>query len=227
MGPRHKSDALVSNYKSGALLSKTTRPLLTNNSGVFIRYNEAVSILNKIQQFNDPVYSGRVSSRKPFGLDSNFSNFSKISTKSNNITLYKVGGVGYINEKDIPSNKNLTKKIKVLVSKSSPGGDTYPHKVISSPIVALPDSCCTETYLIVDVVQNLKQAENLKSYMSTSFFRFLMSLVKNTQNISRGVFCFVPIQNLDEEWTDEKLYKKYEITKDEQRFIDTLIRPMV
>ena len=62
--------------------------------------------------------------------------------------------------------------------------------------------------------------------MQTRFFRFMMSLVKNTQNISRGVFAFVPIQDFNEEWTDEKLYEKYGITNEEIAFIDSMIRPM-
>jgi len=31
---------------------------------------------------------------------------------------------------------------------------------------------------------------------------------------------------LNESWTDEKLYKKYGITKDEQAFIESMIKPM-
>lgn len=31
---------------------------------------------------------------------------------------------------------------------------------------------------------------------------------------------------MDREWTDEKLYKKYDLTKDEIAFIEGLIRPM-
>jgi site-specific DNA-methyltransferase (adenine-specific) len=40
------------------------------------------------------------------------------------------------------------------------------------------------------------------------------------------VYSFVPQQDFAETWTDEKLYVKYGITKDEQDFIDTLIRPI-
>jgi len=53
-----------------------------------------------------------------------------------------------------------------------------------------------------------------------------MSLIKNTQNISRGVFAFVPIQDFSIPWTDEKLFKKYGLTEKEIEFIDSLIRPM-
>ena len=98
--------------------------------------------------------------------------------------------------------------------------------IISKPIIGAPSSCCTETYLIVDVLKNKEQANSLQSYMKTRFFRFLMSLVKNTQNISRGVFAFVPVLDFEQEWTDEKLYKKYKFTKEEIDFIESMIRPM-
>ena len=44
--------------------------------------------------------------------------------------------------------------------------------------------------------------------------------------ITRGCFMFVPVQNFTEEWTDEKLYKKYELTEDEIAFIESTIRVM-
>jgi site-specific DNA-methyltransferase (adenine-specific) len=34
------------------------------------------------------------------------------------------------------------------------------------------------------------------------------------------------MQNFDEPWNDEKLYKKYGLTQDEIAFIESMIRPM-
>jgi site-specific DNA-methyltransferase (adenine-specific) len=34
------------------------------------------------------------------------------------------------------------------------------------------------------------------------------------------------MQDFTEEWTDEKLYKKYGFTKEEISFIESMIRPM-
>jgi site-specific DNA-methyltransferase (adenine-specific) len=36
----------------------------------------------------------------------------------------------------------------------------------------------------------------------------------------------VPVQPWDRTWTDADLYKKYDITRDERAFIESLIRPM-
>lgn len=72
----------------------------------------------------------------------------------------------------------------------------------------------------------MEQALNLISYIKTRFFRFMMSLVKNTQNISRGSYMFVPLQDFSKPWTDEELYKKYNLSEDEIAFIESMIRPM-
>ena len=222
----HKGDCKINNYKNGALISSSTRPLLEQKSEVFVRYNEAIQILRKVKSFKEKTFDESVSARKPFGLDSNFANFKKTKTEKYNINLYRFGDNGFVSEEQVIKNKHWIKETKVIVSKASPGGDSYPHQIISRPIIAEPMSCSTETYLVVGIYKNNKIASNVVAYMQTRFFRFMMSLIKNTQNISRGVFAFVPIQDFSETWTDEKLFKKYNITQEEVEFIDLLIRPM-
>ena len=74
--------------------------------------------------------------------------------------------------------------------------------------------------------ENITQAKNVKSYISTRFLRFLVLLRKSSQHVTRGVYDFVPTQDFSEEWTDKKLYKKYGLTKDEIAFIESMITPM-
>jgi site-specific DNA-methyltransferase (adenine-specific) len=62
--------------------------------------------------------------------------------------------------------------------------------------------------------------------MNTRFFRFLVLLIKNTPRATKKVYSFVPMQDFSESWTDEKLYKKYGLTKDEIAFIESMVRPM-
>ena len=143
-----------------------------------------------------------------------------------NIKLYRFGDCGYVNIEQIEKLQNIVKNYKVLVSKASPGGDEYPHSIVSAPIISEPNSVCTETYLVIKTVPSREQAENLITYIKTRFFRFMMSLVKNTQNISRGSYMFVPLQDFSKPWTDEELYKKYGLTDEEIQFIESMIRPM-
>ncbi len=222
----NKGKCTVITSRNGKYASEMTRPLLEDGTDTFIRYNQAISILNKVKKMKEASLMAQISARKPFGLDSNFSEFSKKPTQARNIKLYRYGDDGYVSEDQIINNKHLIKKLKVLISKAGSGSDTFPHQILGLPFIAEPNSVCTETYLILGEFVKKEQAKNLISYVQTKFFRFMVCLVKNTQNASRGVYTLVPIQDFDQEWTDEKLYKKYGITKDEQAFIDTLIRPM-
>ena len=40
------------------------------------------------------------------------------------------------------------------------------------------------------------------------------------------MYTWVPQQPWDQEWTDEKLYKKYKLSKEEIAFIESVIKPM-
>ena len=44
--------------------------------------------------------------------------------------------------------------------------------------------------------------------------------------MTKEVFSFVPLQDFNEEWTDEKLYKKYGLSEDEIAYIENVIKPM-
>ena len=215
----------VANHK-GEEVDFDSRPLLEDGAEIFIRFNKAISILRKVQALNENSFSEKVSSRKPFGLESNHSSFNKNPTDTKNIKLYRNGNDGFINQEEIPKNTQWVKKHKVFISKASPGGDEYPHQVITSPRLGSANSCCTETYLVAGTYENAEIANNVISYASTNLFRFLMLLVKPTQNISKKVYNLVPMQDFSQEWTDEKLYKKYNLNEEEINFIESMIKPM-
>ena len=50
-----------------------TRELLIEGTSVFIRYNEAIPILEKIKLKKEDSFSNIVSQQRPFGLPTNFS----------------------------------------------------------------------------------------------------------------------------------------------------------
>lgn len=227
----HKGDCRIVNHKQNES-TEMTRPLLEKGAETFIRYNAAVSILSKVTALHEETMDNRVSSRLPFGIPSNFSDYSLQPDSKHTITLYRsersknADKKVYVAPIHITKNYEWKNSMKVLVSKASPGGDEYPHAIISAPVLAEKNSVCTETYLIVDFVASEEEGNNLISYIQTRFFRFMMSLIKNTQNISKGVFAFVPVQDWSKPWTDEELYTKYGITGEEIEFIESMIRPM-
>ena len=89
-----------------------------------------------------------------------------------------------------------------------------------------PATICNETYLVIGNYKQESQAKNLVNYMKTRFFRFLVSQFMYSHHITKNAYTFVPILNMDESWTDEKLYKKYGLTAEEITFIESMIRPM-
>jgi site-specific DNA-methyltransferase (adenine-specific) len=229
----HHGNCRIFNHKQN-VITEDLRPLLEPNTETFIRYNAAITIIRKVKSFNEETMDNRVSSRLPFGIPSNFAGFSIQKDAKNNIVLYRSdrGNSKTANKRVFVSSDSILKniewkdKLKVIVSKASPGGDEYPHSVITTPILAERNSVCTETYLIVDFVDSEELGENLISYMRTRFFRFMMALIKNTQNISKGVFAFVPVQDISKTWSDEDLYAKYGLNDEEIAFIESMIRPM-
>ncbi len=216
----------VTSYNKNQVISSIERPLLEEGAEVFIRFNEAISILNKVKKFNEGLIIDEISSRKPYGIDSNYTGFKNEKTSEYNIKLYRFGSPGFISKSHVPRGKEYINKLKVIISKAGSGSDSFPHQILGVPILSEPNSVSTETYIILRTFENEKEANNFISYVSTKFFRFLVSLIKNTQNAARGVYQFVPLQDFTESWNDEKLYTKYGITDDEISFIDSMIRPM-
>ena len=54
----------------------------------------------------------------------------------------------------------------------------------------------------------------------------MVSMLKNTHHAPAKVYSFVPLQDFSKPWTDEELYKKYDLTQEEVDFIESMIKPM-
>jgi site-specific DNA-methyltransferase (adenine-specific) len=92
-------------------------------------------------------------------------------------------------------------------------------------LIAPSPSVCTQSFLFF-YVKSEREAESLKSYYLTRFFRFLVSLRKITQHATHSTYAWVPTQTWDREWTDKELYKKYGISRDEQAHIESQVREL-
>ena len=200
----------------------STRQL--NQFDTFVHFNKAISILEKITAQTSSFMKSQVSRQKPFGLRT----FERPTNKGET-TLYANKTVGLIEKSAITNGLELLEKWKVLTSRGyGEGGEAreYPRMMMGKPIVAPPASACTETYIVVGSYENEIEAKYLAGYLRTKFLRFLVGLRKNTQDITQDRFAFVPQLSMLEAWTDEKLYKKYNLTAEEIAFIESMIRPM-
>lgn len=213
----------VNTHVNNAIISTAIRPLKEDNCETFIRYNSSISILRKVKNKNELTMDTQVSSRKPFGLPTNFENYS--SEKTDSIKVYANKKIGYLDSNyKFKKNNQLVNQWKVLAPKAIGSGDSREDWV--KPILAEKNSVCTETYIILGSYDDKTKANNLISYTQTKFFHFMLTLKKVTQDATAKVYSCVPIQDFNEEWTDEKLYKKYGLTQEEIDFIESMIRPM-
>ncbi len=221
----NKGECEVTTIKGNQEVSKMVRPLLEKGCDTFIRFNEGIPILRKIAAHKEKTFDTLVSAQTPFGIVSSFKAY-KDNPFKDSIKIHTVNGVGYINEKAVLRNNHWVKDFKVYISKSYGERGNYPYRFLAKPFIGEKNSCCTQTYLLIGPVSTKKRAENIITYIQTRFFRFCIMQRKNTQDAMRNAYSFVPIQDFDEPWTDEKLYKKYKLTHEEIEFIESMVRPM-
>lgn len=224
---KHNSECEVVSMLNGEEVSRAKRFL--DEHDVFIRFNESIEIIKKIKSKNEVTLDKKVSSMKPFGFRTFFNDFKK-KEFNNSVKIYvnpTLGKVGWVDKDKIIINKNWVNKYKILLAMAAEGKGTYPNNIIGKPILAEKNSCCTETYLVCDIFDTKEKAQNFEKYVRTRFFRFLISLKKNTQHLSKDRFSFVPDLDMSQEWTDEKLFKRYGITEKEQEFIKSIVKEMV
>jgi site-specific DNA-methyltransferase (adenine-specific) len=204
--------------------SELKRPLLEKGNNVFIRFNEAISIYRKVEIKNEKRFSTIISSRKPFGLTTNTK--VNLNKSKDSILIYSFPKNGFIDKDQVLINKEWIKEHKIFISYAYGERGSFPYLVIGKPFYGAPETCCTETYLVIGPFHSQEKCENVMAYMRTKFFRFLVLLKKNTQHATSKVYELVPIQDFSEPWTDDKLYAKYELSEDEIAFIESMIRPM-
>jgi site-specific DNA-methyltransferase (adenine-specific) len=228
---QHNGDCAVTLIRENDVVGPTNRRL--DEYDVFIRDERADVILKKVLKKEEPSFEALLTGDTPFGLATNFKAFRNGEPREREVKVYASSNAGRrdgaMKRSLIAKNTHLIDAWKVLAPKAGPGssgGHVLPDMVLGKPSVAEPNSVCTQTWIVAGPLKSKKQAEIVARYLQTSFIRFLVSLRKISQDAMKGVYRWVPQQNWTQNWTDEALYKKYGITKDEIAFINSMIRSM-
>lgn len=214
----------VYTHNKNEIVSEKERVLLEKGNKIFIRSNEAIPILNKIRKLKEKTFDTIVSSGKPFGLRTYFKDFDSNSPKEGYLKVYANKGIGYIKRERIQKGIEYIDKWKIFVPEAIGSGNSRFDLI--KPIIGEPGSISTETYIMNGPYASKMIARNAYSFIKTKFFHFLLGLIKNTHHTTKEVYSFVPLQDFNEPWSDEKLYKKYHLTQEEIDFIESMIRPM-
>ena len=215
----------------------------SNKAGIVIRDPKSYSILEKIKNIDGEYYinsdnnfSGLVSPKHFFDnselLTSNWRGYKKEKDNLYSIKYYVSKSFndipfGWIKLSDLPKNQRTKDLHKVYIPAANGSSDI----VLGVPFYGEPNSVCSQTYLVIGYdpdkhIFTKQECENIVTYIKTRFFRYLVSIKKKTQNGPRGVYQFVPMQDFSKPWTDEELYKKYNLSQEEIDFIESMIRPM-
>lgn len=219
----YHGDCTVFSHSGNKIISTMSRPLLEKNCDTFIRYNDAIQILHKVQALQEKTFDTIVSARKPFGFATDFRNYAKNVDMAHCIKLYAQKDIGYISRSQIKKNAEWIDLWKVYIPEAIGSGNMETD--IVKPVLGEPKTACTETYVVVSPTTNKAMAENIISYINTKFFHFLLGLKKITQHTTSKTYSFVPMQDFSQPLTDKILYTKYKLTDDEIDFIESAIGP--
>lgn len=196
---------------------------------VLVGNNVALSIIRKVLGKKEKNYSVCVFPYKPFGLRSYIRGNEKKDGKS--LVLISSAGNSYISRDEVKASQEIIDSYKIMTSKLLAEHAGEPdksgrYKVLSRTEIINPGTICTESYLIIGTANDKITIENNYSYCRTKFFRFLLLQSMSSINMTPDVFKFVPLQDFHHLWTDEMLYKKYDLDNDEVACIERMIKPM-
>lgn len=218
----YSGPCFVETMEDGKLVGEPA-PRYLDAFDVLVRRNEAVSILEKVRAKGEKTLQARVSSRKPFGLPTNYKGKSNSAGLLQPVKLFANQRVDWIARQDIVVNHGWIDEWKVLMTRVQGTSAAVETKFLSKPIIAGPGTACTETYLVAGHFSDEADAQRYARYLRTRFVRFLVSLRKPTQDAARGVYGFVPDVPMNEYWSDAKLYARYGLAEMDIAFLESQV----
>jgi hypothetical protein len=139
----------------------------------------------------------------------------------------------WVKKSYIKLHPNL-EKYKVWLPKANGSGAI--GEVLTTPLIGMPNSGTTHTFISIGAFEDREQAENALKYIKTKFARILLGVLKITQDNPPEKWSKIPLQNFTPQsnidWSksiseiDQQLYKKYELSKAEITFIEEKVQPM-
>jgi len=251
--------------KGGVAVTFRDRKQVFGNIGVFTSYPELSSIADKVNSDNgfSPI-SSHIYPQNKFKLNvlfRDYPEYKKIVGSNGNekrlttsifgqLEVFTEDRVGkndvnvlgliknnrfyrFISSKYLEKHETLN-KYKVLLPKSNGTGQL--GEVLSTPLIGDTNTGYTQSFIGIGAFDSAEAANACLKYIQTKFTRALLGILKVTQDNSKDVWKFVPVQdfttNSDIDWSksipgiDRQLYKKYQLSEEEVAFIESMIKPM-
>jgi len=191
----------------------------------FIRENLAVDIVKKVHKQYDVFLNERVSSRKPFGLPTNY------IPRDRGVPCWFIQRIGrkYADPKDVDDTNGYLNKWKLLAPKAPIAGQTDFSKPVGfyyegNTKIAKPGECCTESFIVIGAFNSEEEVISYKTYIFTKVVRFLLLQTVVSQDVTKKNYCFVPdLEHYKGIYSDKALCKLWGITDAEWSYIDSRI----
>jgi len=197
-----------------------------NEEDIIIREYQCMSILSKVRGKTKNFLGDIVSPVNPYGPRGN----AKHQEKGIPCWFKPETGKAYVKPELVIDKQNNLHLWRVLVPRLPITGRTNFNKPIrffkkKNVIIAAPGEVCTETYLVLISLDTKKEVKNFVSYVMTKFFMFMLRMRVASQDITRRCYNWVPnLENYKKPWTDEELYKIFDLDKEEKEFIEDKIK---
>lgn len=223
-----------------------SRPLFEDGLDIILAMNKFVDVIDKVRKAEDFISLMTITQgRNAFGIVGKDSEMTKISSDKKFDGSYELRCakevIRYISKEHITKNIEIANKWKIFTSKGNGGAgilnDEKAVAIIGKAYIGKPGSVCTDSLIPIGCFDTKEEAENLRKYMATKFLRFMVGMLKSSQNIYQNVYRFVPLLDFSNKseinWNtsvsdiDKQLYSKYKLTNDEQKMIETMIKPML
>lgn len=218
------------------------RPLFEDGLDIIVPQNNIISIIQKIKDDNFTSLNSITTGRDAFGIvGKDFEKRSKSEPFNDSVAVQcAYEQIRYISRSDVKKGIDILDCYKVFTSKGNGGAglltDGKPVAIIGKAFIANPGMACTDSLIPFGKFGTRTEAESLQKYMSSKFLRFCVGILKVSQNLYQNVYAFVPLQDFtsesDIDWSksveeiDAQLYAKYNLSKDEISFIESMIKPM-
>lgn len=131
-------------------------------------------------------------------------------------------------------NDNNIENWKVFIPESNGSGSF--GEALSTPAIGEPSDSSTPTFISIGNFNTEVEAKNASNYIKTKLVRCLLGILKITQHNPKSNWSYIPIQDFtnksDIDWSksiseiDKQLYKKYQLSNEEIKFIEDNVQPM-
>lgn len=218
------------------------RNLFEEGLDIIVSSSENYAMIRKLRDSKFVSLTTITKGRDAFGITGkNADNISSASAFENAYELRCAHEeIRYVSKDKITKNIDIADKWKIFISKGNGGagtlGDGKPVAILGKPYIGKAQSVCTDSLIPIGAFDTKSEALNLQKYIKTKFLRYMVGILKVSQNVYQNVYQFVPLQDFtdksDIDWSksiaeiDKQLYRKYNLDDSEIAFIESMIKPM-